>query len=83
MNIISEHDLLVGDGQMLEVWRVGRDGDFCVSYANCEIKEGIMLVGRFGRGKSFSEAINDYYKQIKGKTLVFNASSARFEVRMI
>jgi len=45
------------------------------SFERCEVKEGSMLVGEHGRGKTPTEAINDYAASLAGKTLVFNAYS--------
>lgn len=46
-----------------------------VSFENCEIKNGIFLSGCYGIGDTISEACEDYLKQIRNKTLVFNAYS--------
>ena len=82
MHMINEHDLLAAVGYKLEVWKIGTSIN--VMYKDSEMKDGIMLRGVFGRGSSFRDAINDYYRQIKGKTLVFNAmSDNRYEVCVI
>lgn len=60
------------NGIELEVWRVS-DKEIFVRFKNCEVKDGMVLVGVVGRGRTFDEAFFDYIKQVKGKTLVFNA----------
>jgi len=78
---ITEHDLLCGNCR-LEVWKVG--DDICVNYAGTETKDDSMHRSDFGRGNTFNEALNDYYQQIRGQTLVFNATqNNRKEVRVI
>lgn len=48
-----------------------------------EIKEGIMLVGQYGRGDSPSASVEDYAKAISGKLLVINAyTQNRKEIRV-
>lgn len=86
INVINEHDLLTVKGLHLDVWKVsGETGDrICVCYAGAETKSGVALVGEFGTGNFISEAINDYYRKIKGKTLVFNANGkSRYEIMVI
>lgn len=56
----------------LEVWKV--DGTVCVNYEHSEVKDGMFLRGVFGRGHDFESACDDYLSQIRGKTLVFNAT---------
>jgi len=82
VNLVNEHDLLAL-GYRLELWTV--DGnDICVSYTNCEVKDGIMLKTVFGRGRTLQDACYDYHKQIKGKTLVFNSNKeGGCEVRVL
>lgn len=52
------------------------DGNFMVEYQHCDIKDGPVLRGDPGRGRSIWNAAEDYIKKISGKTLVFNAASA-------
>jgi len=54
--------------------KAGKDvnGNIYVSYANCDVEDGVCLSGNPGRGNTFEEACKDYYKKISGKTLVFN-----------
>lgn len=67
----------------LEVWKLS-DGTICVSYYRCEVKDGPVLIGVFGRGGTFEGACYDYLEQIRGKTLVFNAcSNSRREVTVL
>lgn len=86
MNIINENDLLVIDGHHLDVWKWfdGKNSGLGVQYQGAYVKDGIIISSTFGRGQTFNEAINDYYRQIKGKTLVFNPDKEnRCEVRVI
>lgn len=39
----------------------------------CEVKDGNMLIGVSGDGRTINAAIRDYAKQISGKHLVFDA----------
>lgn len=56
----------------------------CVEYEHCEVKEGCFLVGTYGEGKTHEDACEDYYNQISGKILVFNAySNERQEVAIL
>lgn len=55
--------------------RADMKGNVLVSYAGCEIKDGVCLVSSYGRGLTFEEACDDYLSQIRGKTLVFNAGT--------
>ena len=52
----------------------GETGRIVVSYARCELKDGIMLRSVCGIGKDFNEACERFIEEISGKTLVFNAS---------
>lgn len=64
----------------LEVWQL-ENGIICVQYHNCDVKDGLMLHGAFGQGRTFEKACEDYYKQISGKTLIFDAgTNSRTEV---
>ena len=75
--------LLNLEGHRLEVWKTTL-GSIAVAYANCEIKDGSFLVGIFGTGYTFYEAVDDYFNNINGKTLVFNAcSSNRKEIQVL
>jgi len=52
-------------------------GRFCVNLENCEVSENICLASVHGNGKTVDAAINDYISKIKGKTIVFEATSER------
>ena len=83
MKMKASDILLSLEGEHLEVWKAP-DGDICVSYQHCDIKDGYFLVGSFGAGKTFEEACDEYLKQIRGKTLVFNAcSKSRKEIKVL
>lgn len=70
--------LLSLSGKHLDVWR-GDSWEICVSYRNCEIKDGAFLISAYGDGDTFEEACADYLKQICGKKMVFNACTDRRE----
>lgn len=48
-------------------------GRWIAYFPNCEIKEGNALIGEYGDAKNPNDAIMNYAKKIRGKTLVFNA----------
>lgn len=50
-------------------------GIITVQYQNCDVKDGYFLEALYGRGRTFEDACEDYLKQIRGRTLVFNAYS--------
>ncbi len=75
--------LLSLSGESLDVNK-DVDGNICVAYRCADVKDGIALVGMCGRATSFESACEDYLKQIRGKTLVFNAESpSRYEVKVL
>lgn len=77
---MNSSDLLLSLDKPLNVWKVG--DTICVAYDKADVKDGICLVGAFGKGGTFEGACHDYLSQIRGKTLVFNAfdGKARREV---
>ena len=66
---------LLNTGYHLEVfkWDTGREIGIGVNFQNSEIKDGMFLVGEYGRGQTFEEACENYIRQISGKTLFFNS----------
>lgn len=81
---MSEIDILLSLGEMIEVWSFPDSKEVGVSYRNCEIKDGIFLKAIYGIGDTFEQACKDYLRQIHGKTLVFNAcSKERKEIRVL
>ena len=60
---------------------IGKDieGNTTVCFEYGYIKEGIVLIGSCGRGKTFGEAVVDYCRQISGKTLVFDYPGGKRE----
>lgn len=77
-------DILMSlEHEHLEVFK-DMDGNVCVEYRGCDVKDGYFLRGVVGRGNTFEEACEDYLKQIRGKILVFNAySDSRKEVKVL
>lgn len=60
---------------------IGRDvyDNTTVCFRYGYIKDGDVLIGSCGRGKTFGEAVEDYCRQISGKTLVFDYPEGRRE----
>ena len=64
-------DLINAD---LEIRRYSNQKERWVAqFDRCEVKDGCMLCGTYGEGRTPEEAINNYLDKIKGKVLVFNA----------
>ena len=55
-----------------------QDNRWMAQIERAEIKEGSILSGNYGTGKTPDQAINDYIKQIKGKLIVINATSDKY-----
>lgn len=73
MKEINELDMLCEDLE-LSVWKcLNGTESICVEYKGAEVKSGSLLSSAYGSGRTFQEALNDYYEKIKGKTLVFDA----------
>ena len=64
--------LLTLEYSSLEVSR-NINGKIVVHYFDGYIDDGVCLIGASGRGSTIEEACEDYYRQISGKKLVFNA----------
>lgn len=43
-----------------------------VEFENGYIKDGCVLIGAYGRGKTIDEAAENYYQQIAGKEIVID-----------
>lgn len=52
-------------------------GRWLAQIKHAELKEGCILSGNYGTGKSPEQAIEDYVQQIKGKLIVINAATDR------
>lgn len=70
----AAYSLLQLDHRYLNVWMLD-DGNYAVAYQGADVKDGIGLLGVFGKGESFELACADYMTRIRGKTLVFDADS--------
>jgi hypothetical protein len=46
---------------------------YYASFAYCETKNGVCLVGTYSNGATPVEAVEDYIKKLKGKLLIFKA----------
>ena len=78
----SSDILLSLEHARLEVWALS-DGTKCVMYANSHVKDGIALIGTFGRGPDFEFACDHYLSKIRGKTLVFEEFGTTREVTVL
>lgn len=77
---------LLNTGYHLDVfqWNNGVEKGIGVCLQDTEIKDGMFLVGEYGRGQTFEEACEDYIRQISGKTIVLHAyTNSRKEVIFI
>ncbi len=72
---MTAFERLINTGYHLDVfqWNNGVEKGIGVCFQNSEIKDGMFLVGEYGRGKTFEEACEDYIHKISGKTIVFDA----------
>ncbi len=61
------------DKQIDITYYSNQDCRFSAQFHNCEVKEGAILGGVYGNGKTPIEAIKDYFGLIKGKRIVFSA----------
>lgn len=60
------------------------DNKYSVHYRDSYIKGNGVLYGKYGTGKTFEEACEDYLNIISGETLVFNAfDENRYEVTVL
>lgn len=51
----------------------GQRNRYICSLEHCEVKDGPILSGVYGEGRSPKEAMNSYAEQISGRLMVFNA----------
>lgn len=72
---MTAFERLLSTGYHLDVfqWNDGRERGIGVCFQNSEIKDGMFLVGEYGRGQTFEEACEDYIHKISSKTLVLHA----------
>lgn len=54
--------------------------DYGVCFRHCYVKDGPVLLGICGFGKTVEEALANYIEQISGKTLVFDSENDRKEI---
>lgn len=77
---------LIKTGKHLDVfmWNDGDRTGIGVNFQNCDIKDGDLLIDKFGRGITLNDACEDYIRIITGKTLVFDGcTEKRKEVLVI
>lgn len=70
----DKHDLVMEIGE--RPYPEGDDGRYWAVFKDTAIKEGIMLVGRYGNGPTPEAAMDDYRRRISLKRLVVNEFSA-------
>ena len=83
---MTAFERLLNTGYHLDVfqWENHNESGIGVHFQDCETKDGMFLVGTFGRGKTFEEACEDYVRKISGKMIVFHAyTDSRKEVVFI
>lgn len=68
----------------LSIWGLP-DNKIGVCFENFSyIKDSDFLIGKFGSGRTFEDAVRDYAQQISGRTLVANpSSSSRKEITVL
>jgi hypothetical protein len=71
MDIFEYADVI--DKQLIITYYPNQKHRFSCDFEHCEIKNGAILRGDYGNGKSINSSINDYVNNIKNKKLVFNA----------
>lgn len=74
--------LLSLDNHPLEVSK-DIDGNICIGYKDGWIDDVYCFKGVVGRGKTLTEAANNYCKLISGKTIVFLNENNREEVKVL
>ena len=77
------NEFIVMTGLDLHIrWTEGL-GIFQVDFRGVDVKEGMMLAGNWGGGKTREAAIKDYCRQIQGQLLVLNAyNEKRREIKV-
>jgi len=76
MKTINFYDYLDMIDCSLEVHRYANQNErWTAQIENCEVKEGVILMGVYGNADSPTKAISDYVKKIRGKRIVINAGS--------
>jgi hypothetical protein len=77
MTIYEFADIINRD---IEVKRFANQKDrWIAKFSSCDIKGDSVLIGAYGDAKSPIGAIQDYVRQIRNKTLVFDAMGKRQE----
>lgn len=83
---MTAFERLFRTGKHLDVfmWKNGDKTGIGVHFQNCDIKDGDLLIDKFGRGITLNDACEDYIHIITGKTLVFDGcTDERKEVLVI
>lgn len=52
-----------------------QNGRWSAAFDNCEVKAGSMLISAYGNGVTPKEAMEEYIRQVEGKTIVVAAMS--------
>lgn len=72
-NIFQIADLI--NEEIRIMYYPNKNGRFCASFQDGEVKGDGVLMSLYGDGKSPMEAINAYCSKIAGQTVVFNSYS--------
>jgi hypothetical protein len=75
--------LIVNERSFNYVKELGEDCRFYAEFEHAEVKDGAILIGRFGDGATVEEALLDYMKKISGQLLIVDAyGPARQEIQV-
>lgn len=74
MNIEEYADVI---GKEIHITRYPNQDNRYMARFEAEIKGDGVLIGKYGNGRTPTEAINSYVKKIKGQILVFNSYTDR------
>jgi len=81
MNIYDLADVL--DRNLIITRQANNINAFRVGFGHCEIKQGTLLIGAYGRGNTVKEALNSFTRQISRQTLVFDVVYPDYRVEFV
>ena len=76
-------ETLVNTGFHLDIYRNEGLGIIQVEFPKWYVKDGPVLEGTWGGGKTIEEAARDYLYKIKNKTLVSGVGESRREIKFV
>jgi hypothetical protein len=76
-------ETLVNTGFKLRIYKNNSIGKIQIDFPEWYVKDGIVLEGAWGGGKTIEEAARDYLEKIKNKTLVSGIGKGRREIKFI